>query len=603
MTAKPAAAKPRPARVKRDTAPAAIVGTAPIAAEAERRTSPFGQIIPSSPQPVPLYQLRRATENVRHTRVDEDVLPLAEDIAAHGLLQSLIGYRDADGCVHVVGGGRRFQALRHLENEGVIDGDWPVPVLIRDVDDAIELSLAENLQQRTMSPVDEFLAFRALMNRGDTSPAGLAKRFGFSERVVKQRLRLAELAEPILDALAGKEITVDAAMAYAATQDQKLQAEVFKAEAKKSYEPHKPRDIRWAIQSKGESTTSALFRFVGEESYERRGGGYEDDLFSEEKKDGRALANPGVLHSAARDMITFQMEALLPRLRERKDLAPTITGFLIASDLLVKHYGNAAPKPPSGYVQVERHDKDAMWKVIRANKIDVIVFVGIDENGELTVFPRIVFVPKGMKNTVSPPQPSYGYQPETPLERAVRERKQGVERISRQLAVGPFAGSPFEGRAYWPKWDRAEPTTLGGKRGWFVAVNVFVTDEQVAAQQAAAEARYDQERAEKEAAEQARTTRLDELSSLSPPAVVVVDGEAWARGEDGTYAAIDEEGDGGYAGSWTALLSNYRDVLDQIGATFATREEFDAAMSAPAPDDEPDPGVNDATRELAEVDA
>src|SRR3546814_10240094 len=117
----------------------------------------------------------RAPENVRQTNKSVDVESLADDIAAHGLLQSRIGYAgDTDidaAAVYIVGGGRRLQALQLLRERGAIDDSFAVPVLLRDPDDAINLSLSENLAKRDMNPADEFTAFAQLMQRGSVSPA------------------------------------------------------------------------------------------------------------------------------------------------------------------------------------------------------------------------------------------------------------------------------------------------------------------------------------------------------------------------------------------------------------------------------------------------
>ncbi len=548
-----------------------------------------GSLIPSAPAPIALRLLRRAPENVRHVRIDEDVTGLADDIAAHGLLANLIGYAGSwpedDGKVFVVGGGRRLQALQLLLEQGVVDGDYAVPVLVRGIDDAIELSLAENLQQRSMSPVDEFLAFRALMDRGTNSPEGLAKRFGFSERVVKQRLRLAELASPILDALAGREITLDAAMAYASSQDQDLQAEVFKAQAKRSWEPHAPRNIRQDLSTKGVKTDSPLFKFVGAEAYERRGGSYEDDLFNEGDA-ARILAHPILLQEIARELIPAAYGALLPELV--CSLAPTITGFVPTADLRLHSYGNSEKvSAPAGFAKVDTYESSTMWKAIKQSAIPAQVLVGIDQNGKLAVWERTVFVPKAERQAAEPPKPNYGYTSQTPEERAAEERKRGIERWSRRLAIGTFAGTPLEGRAFWPELyeDRSKPTTIDGVAGHLVTVQVFVTNAAIAEQVVPAEARYDQALAERAAAEEAMEAarvkgqeRSTKLAELEPPAVVVVDGQAWGRGEDGSYATIDEEGDPGFAQSWAALLANYG--ADDIGETFASRVDFDTAMGA-----------------------
>src|SRR3546814_11641416 len=85
-----------------------------------------------------------------------------------------------------------------------------------------------------MNAADEFVAFDRLLQRGSVSPADLAKQFGFSERYVKQRLRLAALAPEILDALRNGKLTIDAALASVGTQAQKLPLKIFAGEAKKA---------------------------------------------------------------------------------------------------------------------------------------------------------------------------------------------------------------------------------------------------------------------------------------------------------------------------------------------------------------------------------
>ena len=139
--------------------------------------APVG-LAPTSITSVPYGRLKRAPQNVRKTDIAADVESLADDIAAHGLLQSLIGFAgtttiDAQ-VVYIVGGGRRLQALDLLRERGTIKDSWPVPVLIRPEEEAIELSLSENLARRDMNPADEFVAFAALMAPGNRSPADLA---------------------------------------------------------------------------------------------------------------------------------------------------------------------------------------------------------------------------------------------------------------------------------------------------------------------------------------------------------------------------------------------------------------------------------------------
>lgn len=551
-------------------------------------------IVPSSPEPIPLIRLRRAPENVRHTRIDEDVDSLADDIRAHGLLSSLIGYESVwpedNGRVFIVGGGRRLQALQQLAEGGYIGWDFAIPVLVRPQEDAVELSLSENLQQRTMSPVDEFFAFKALMDRGTNSPAGLAKRFGFTERTVKQRLRLAALTPEVLEALAGRAITLDAAMAFATTEDQKLQGDVFKAHRKSPYDPFNPERIRRDLKSKGIDTSHPLFKFVTAEIYEREGGEYEDDLFADFGAD-RVLKHPHLLEAYAHKMIDFQMIGRLRDLQDDEAFSPSIAGYVKVPDLRLHRWGTQAKfKLPSGYVQVEKHDSPKVWNTIRNNGIAAHVCVGINDDGDLIAWPRIVFVPSDQKKAVDPTPAYEVYRQPTPEEREAEERERGIARWSRRLAVGSFAGTPLEGRAYWPDphEDRQQPMTVDGVQGYSTMIKIFVSNVAIAEQVENASARYEQAKADRAAAiakqeaarlaeEQESTARQAELVDMEPPAIALIDGDIWERAEDGSYSVTDDGADG-YVPDWLALLANFEaDLVEQV---FATRDEFEAAMAA-----------------------
>ncbi len=448
------------------------VAAPPAPATAEPPIAP-PVVAPSMPQAFPLGRLRRAEENVRHTRVDEDCDQLADDIGHHGLLQSLIGYLDGD-YVEIVGGGRRLKALRILRDRGRIDDSFPVAVLIRGIEEAVELSLAENLQQKTMSAVDEFFAFSKLMEGGTTSPAELAKRFGYSERVVKQRLRLADLARPVLDALADRQITLDAAMAYASCQDQALQTEVFEHQAKRGRTAHDPANVRLSLRMKGMDTADRIYRFVGAERYEREGGRYDDDLFSEPGRD-RVLAQPFIAETLANSMVDMQAISLVEQLRRNPAWAPTIAGFVKAPDLRLHASGTSLPmRAPVGFVLIERGEHQKLWATIRNNGLPAHVVVGLDVSGQLIADPRYAFVPLAQKGAVE--KPLLAEKVADTAREAASRREIDILRYARRFAVPPFAGTPLEGRVtfFAPEHDRHYPATVDGVDGFKIPALIFV---------------------------------------------------------------------------------------------------------------------------------
>src|SRR3546814_20338901 len=78
---------------------------------------------------------------------------MADDIAAHGLLQNLVAYED-EGLFYVFAGGRRYRGLKDLAKRKRIKNSDPFPVEVRPKVEAIELSLADNFTPAAMPPPD-----------------------------------------------------------------------------------------------------------------------------------------------------------------------------------------------------------------------------------------------------------------------------------------------------------------------------------------------------------------------------------------------------------------------------------------------------------------
>ena len=166
---------------------------------------------------IPLSRLSLAPENVRKTPPDPRAdAQLKAMIAALGFLENLNVRPDEpgeDGAERyaVVAGGRRLKALQELAAEGAIGPDHPVPCQMKREDvESGEISLAENVGQCAMHPADQVVAFSELVKAGQ-SVSSIAARFGLSERLVEQRLRLGNAAPELLNAYRADEIDLERA--------------------------------------------------------------------------------------------------------------------------------------------------------------------------------------------------------------------------------------------------------------------------------------------------------------------------------------------------------------------------------------------------------
>ncbi len=570
---------------------------------------------------IELGRLVRAPENVRHAGDEGDIFELVADIRGHGLLQSLIGYVDLTDAlgtgkgpfVYIVGGGRRLKALQILrDDDGAIGNDYLVPVQLRPRDEAIELSLAENLARRDMNPVDQFRGFRMLIDAGagKVTAADIARRLGYTDDFVRQRLRLAGLHEEVLKALEDGAITLDAAYAYATTQDLGVQAKVFRAQQKVTWKPHDPDTIKREVRGETFHARSPIVRFVGLEAYEAAGGTYEDDLFASmgaathgSDPAEKRLVDVGLIQQLAR----AKADELLPALIAKHKLAGCT--FVTAQS----QYGEVvAPKAPKGFAKLTRtwNHQNGEWTKYRKAAIKAGIPVhGIayvspagEDAGELALYDKVYFVPKDKVAEVVPPATSSsGYREPTPEEREAAERERFVDIWAGRLAVPKFAGGPLEGRVQWPSdpWgtsvQEVEDETLGA--GYRVTAHIFVPAadrdahvEEANAQFDAAKAAKAAEAAEKEAAAAALADAAAAMRSAllaNPPAVVTIDESPFHffRHEDGSYPDArpfsDEEPEFGFE-TLEELLDHAIAFGSEVQA-WPTIEAYFAANAADAP--------------------
>lgn len=485
-------------------------------------------VVASAVELIPLGRLRRAPENVRKTAIDVDVAGLADDIAAKGVLQNLIGYAgDTDidhAVVYIVGGGRRLQALDLLRQGGRIDDAFAVPVLLRPADEAVELSLSENLQKRDMNPADEFTAFQALMKPGTLSPADLAKRFGFSERYVKQRLRLADLADEILDAVREGKVGLEGALAYARSQDHRLQLKVFSAQCKSSWKPHDAASIQQAYIGMQMTTADPLFKYVGEKKYLEQGGAFEDDLFgSAEIYGGIKVRHAEIVRTCALVQAEFQIKRLAT---DAKKACPAFADVLLSPDLRGK-----MPKAPKGYKTFQRDWNSPSWEDMRAiaerNGIAIIGIAKVGHDGTLALAPE--FLIPADEEAVFRPKRNDG-PTETPEERAARLRRDDIRSYAAILAVRALSDAGTAGRRFFTStkpWLGRKEQLDGVGEVYAIGQTYYVTPSEVDAHFAEAEAGYDERIHQQEEARIAREKeRADAMAAIAAidgdPAVILV---------------------------------------------------------------------------------
>jgi ParB family chromosome partitioning protein len=235
----------------------------------------------SSSRDIPFDKLVLSQSNVRHVKAGVSIDELAADIARRTLLQSLTvrPVLDADGVetgmYEIPAGGRRFRALELLVKQKRLAKNTPIPCIVRTEGIAEEDSLAENVQRAPLHPLDQFRAFLALREKGQ-SEEEIAAVFFVAVSVVKQRLRLASVSPALLDVYAEDGMTLDQLMAFSVSPDHERQEQVWDA-IQRSYNKE-PYQIRRLLTEGAVRAADKRALYAGED-YIEAGGAVIRDLF------------------------------------------------------------------------------------------------------------------------------------------------------------------------------------------------------------------------------------------------------------------------------------------------------------------------------------
>ena len=235
------------------------------------------------------YPLDAIALSPMNPRQQEDHAPaeieaLAMSSAFVGLLQALSCYLPDTYTPEAVVGGRGVAALRLLRSQGsdladALEPDWDaIPCTVtRDRDQAQAWAGAAAASHVPLAPAQEIRAYAAMRELGK-DPDQIAKAFGVEVTRVKKRLKLADLTEPTLDALASGRITLDVARALTIAPSGAREADVLAMAIEKQWGAH---SVRQELEKNVATSTDRRAIFVGLDAYEAAGGAHTPDLFGD----------------------------------------------------------------------------------------------------------------------------------------------------------------------------------------------------------------------------------------------------------------------------------------------------------------------------------
>jgi ParB family transcriptional regulator, chromosome partitioning protein len=236
---------------------------------------------PAHLKTLPLSDLYLHPMNARASTTEEEIEALALSIAECGLIQNLSGFEDParPGFVGIVAGGRRLRALQLLhDRQGSNPDRVEIPVQVTaDAAVAENWANAENTARAALHPADEIRAY-GRMAKSHAAPETIARAFAVTEAHVRRRLKLADLPDPVLEALKANEITLDIAAAFTLSNSEDASVIVLED----ILSPSGNKTVWWVKrQLTGQSVTGTDRRavFVGADAYVAAGGNLTADLF------------------------------------------------------------------------------------------------------------------------------------------------------------------------------------------------------------------------------------------------------------------------------------------------------------------------------------
>jgi ParB family chromosome partitioning protein len=156
--------------------------------------------VPSAPTPtskepeggkpleIPLEQIDRNPFQTRSNMNEDQLAELAASITANGVVQAILVRPLANGRFQLIAGERRWRASE-------LAGKKTIPAILRQVSDeqAMEITIVENLQRADLNPMEQARAFERLSREFHMTQEQMAVRTGKDRASVANFLRLLKL--------------------------------------------------------------------------------------------------------------------------------------------------------------------------------------------------------------------------------------------------------------------------------------------------------------------------------------------------------------------------------------------------------------------------
>src|SRR6185437_6502259 len=165
---------------------------------------------PNAVRDLPITEIDPNPYQTRTNFDDQALSELAASIQANGIVQPIV-VRPMNGRFQLIAGERRWRASQKLGREFI-------PAVLKQVsnEQAMEMTIVENLQREGLNPMEEARAFERLAREFNLTQEQMSQRTGRERASIANLLRLLRLPETVQQSIEKAELTAGHAKALLA---------------------------------------------------------------------------------------------------------------------------------------------------------------------------------------------------------------------------------------------------------------------------------------------------------------------------------------------------------------------------------------------------
>lgn len=132
---------------------------------------------------------------------EQAITELSESIREHGVINPILVRKLGDK-YEIIAGERRYKA-------SVLAGKTTIPAIVTDLNDkdSAEVALIENVQRQDLTPIEEAVSYKKILDMGYLTQEQLADKLGKTQSTISNKLRLLNLDDDVQEALLDSKIS------------------------------------------------------------------------------------------------------------------------------------------------------------------------------------------------------------------------------------------------------------------------------------------------------------------------------------------------------------------------------------------------------------